>query len=74
MGVVNLRTLKGRNTLSHLVRIAALLATFVAAGCISNADVAQTSPAAETEPTSLYSEMHAAIPSARTESNFFDYN
>ena len=58
--------------MSHLVRITALVAVFAAAGCVSNAEVAQTSSVA-TESVSLYSEMHAAIPASRTQGNVFEY-
>ena len=69
---VNFTTGKGRNDMSHLVRITALVAALVAAGCVSNAEVAQTSPVVATE--SLWSEMHAAIPASRTNDNVFEYN
>ena len=59
--------------MSHLVRFAGLLAVLAAAGCISNADLGQTSPVA-TESSSLYAEMHAAIPAGRSNGNVFEYN
>ncbi|HZO00481.1 MAG TPA: hypothetical protein VFB93_04725 [Burkholderiales bacterium] len=58
--------------MSHLVRIAALLAAFAAAGCISNAEVSPTS-AVSTESSSLYAEMHAAIPAAARD-NVLEYH
>lgn len=60
--------------MSHLVRIAVLVAGFAAAGCVSNTEVAQTSTVAATEAVSLWSDMHAAIPANRTNEKFFDYN
>jgi outer membrane murein-binding lipoprotein Lpp len=61
--------------MSHLVRIAGLVAVFAAAGCVSNAEeVAQTSSSVATEASSLYQEMHAAIPASRTQGNVFEYN
>jgi outer membrane murein-binding lipoprotein Lpp len=59
--------------MKHLVRIATLLAVFAAAGCVSNAEVGQTNAVA-TESSSLYAEMHAAIPASRTPGNVFEYN
>ena len=59
--------------MSHLVRFAAVLAVFAAAGCISNADLGQTS-AATAQSSSLYAEMHATIPASRSNGNVFEYN
>ena len=58
--------------MSHLARTAALLAAFAAAGCISNAEVSQTS-AVSTESSSLYAELHAAIPAAAPD-RLFEYH
>ena len=61
--------------MSHLVRIAALLAIFATAGCISDADVVQPSSVApQSQYAPVYGEMHAAIPTPRTSSNVFEYN
>jgi hypothetical protein len=70
---VNFETQKGRNDMTHLARIAALLAAFAAAGCIGKVEVAQTKPVA-TEASSLYSDMHAAIPAPRAQKHVFEYN
>jgi hypothetical protein len=59
--------------MTHIARIAALLAAFAAAGCTVNAEVTPTSSVA-TEATSLYSEMHSAIPASRTPGNVFEYS
>jgi hypothetical protein len=58
--------------MSHLIRIVALLAAFAAAGCVSDAEIGQSS--AVTESTSPYAEMHAAIPDSGTDGNVFEYN
>jgi hypothetical protein len=71
--MVNFETTKGRKDMTHLVRIAALIAVFAAAGCTVNAEVAQTSPVA-TEASSMYSEMHNAIPASRKDGNVFEYS
>jgi hypothetical protein len=71
--MVNFETTKGRKDMTHLARIAALIAVFAAAGCTVSAEVAQTSPAA-TEASSLYGEMHNAIPASRTSGNVFEYS
>ena len=60
--------------MSQLIRIAALLAASAAAGCVANADVGQTSSAAAQPASSLYSEMHAAIPADPAQDKFFEYN
>lgn len=60
--------------MSHLVRIAAVLAAVVIAGCSASADVVQKTTFAATESSSLWSEMHAAIPAARVQGNVFEYN
>ena len=57
--------------MKHLLSIAAV--AFFAAGCVSNEEVAQPSPAAA-EPTSAYAEMHAAIPASKGSGNYFEYN
>ena len=59
--------------MTHIVRIAALLAAFAAAGCTVSAEVAQTAPVA-TEASSMYGEMHNAIPASRTAGNVFEYS
>jgi hypothetical protein len=58
--------------MSQIVRTAAVLVVFVAAGCVVNAEVGQSSVA--TESSSLYAEMHAAIPASPTPGNVFEYN
>ena len=60
--------------MSQLIRISTLLAAFAAAGCVANADVGETSSAAAEPASSLYSEMHAAIPASPAQNKFFDYN
>jgi len=59
--------------MTHLVRIAMLLAAFAAAGCVANADVGPTS-SVSAEPVSLWAEMHAAIPANQASRNAFEYN
>jgi outer membrane murein-binding lipoprotein Lpp len=59
--------------MSHFVRTAVLLAACATAGCISNAEVAQTSAVAA-EPSSFYVDMHAAIPAGKDDGNVFEYN
>lgn len=71
--MVNFETTKGRKDMTHLARIAALIAVFAAAGCTVSAEVAQTSPVA-TEASSLFSEMHSTIPASRTSGNVFEYS
>jgi uncharacterized lipoprotein len=61
--------------MKNIIRVALVAVVFTTAGCsVSNAEVAQVSAAAPSEPAiSLFAEMHAAIPAGKTD-KFFDYN
>jgi hypothetical protein len=59
--------------MKSIVRVALLVVAFTAAGCVSDAEVAQVSVAAAAESTPVYSDMHAAIPAGK-DGNFFEYN
>jgi outer membrane murein-binding lipoprotein Lpp len=60
--------------MKSIIRVAAVVVAFTTAGCISKADVTQVSAAAPAEVTGMFSEMHAAIPASKNNSNVFDYN
>ena len=61
--------------MKNIIRVAVVAVVFTTAGCISNADVAQVSAAAPSEPTvSIYGDMHAAIPAGKASGNVFEYN
>ncbi|HTG95929.1 MAG TPA: hypothetical protein VL982_00635 [Burkholderiales bacterium] len=61
--------------MKNVIRVAVVAVLFTTAGCISNADVAQVSAAAPSEPTvSIYGDMHAAIPAGKASGNVFEYN
>lgn len=57
--------------MKHLLSIVAV--ALFAAGCVSNDEIVQPSPAAA-EPTSAYAEMHAAIPASKDDGKYFEYN
>ena len=61
--------------MKSIIRVAVVAVVFGAAGCVvSNADVAQVSAAAPVESTSLFGDMHAAIPASKVNGNVFEYN
>lgn len=60
--------------MKSIVRITVLVVAFAAAGCVSNAEVAQVSVAAAAESTLIFGDMHAAIPASKTSGNVFEYN
>jgi len=63
-----------REIMKNIIRVAVVAVLFTTAGCISNADVAQVSAAAPSEPAiSVFGEMHAAIPAGKTDKSF-EYN
>jgi hypothetical protein len=59
--------------MKSIVRVALLVVAFTAAGCVSDAEVAQVSVAAAAEPALVYGDMHAAIPAGK-DGNVFEYH
>ena len=60
--------------MKSIISVAVVVVAFTTAGCISKADVAQVSAAAPAEVSGLFSEMHAAIPASKNNSNVSEYN
>jgi hypothetical protein len=59
--------------MKSIVRVAVVIVAFTAAGCVSNAEVAQVGASAAADATLIYGDMHAAIPAGK-DGNVFEYN